>query len=131
VPSKKPPSSPASSRKASPAELPMRVLLDQIADKWSVLVLAELCHGPLRFNELKRRLVGVSQKSLTSCLRTLEKNGIVSRTILLATPIAVQYEITPLGRTLEGPFAALHAWTAEHLAEVQKARASYEQASEG
>jgi DNA-binding HxlR family transcriptional regulator len=109
----------------------MRVLLNQIADKWSVLVLAELCHGPLRFNELKRRLVGVSQKSLTSCLRTLEKNGIVSRTILLATPIAVQYEITPLGRTLEGPFAALHAWTAEYLAEVQRARAFYEQASAG
>jgi DNA-binding HxlR family transcriptional regulator len=126
VPSTKPRSSPAATSKESPAELPMRVLLNQIADKWSVLVLAELCHGPLRFNELKRRLVGVSQKSLTSCLRTLEKNGIVSRTMLLATPIAVQYEITPLGRTLEGPFAALHAWTAKHLAEVQRARASYE-----
>jgi DNA-binding HxlR family transcriptional regulator len=126
VPSTKPRSSPPVASRASLAELPMRVLLDQIADKWSVLVLAELCHGPLRFNELKRRLVGVSQKSLTSCLRTLEKNGIVSRTMLLAMPIAVQYEITPLGRTLEGPFAALHGWTAKHLAEVQRARALYE-----
>lgn len=123
--STKPNSLSAASSVESPAELPLRVLLDQIADKWSVLVLAELCHGPLSFNELKRRLVGVSQKSLTSCLRTLEKNGIVSRTILLAKPIAVQYQITSLGRTLEGPFAALHAWTAQHFDEVQRARASY------
>lgn len=107
-------------------DLPIRLLLDQIADKWSVLILGALCDGPLRFNELKRRLDGASQKMLAATLRSLEKNGIVRRQVLLAKPIAVEYEITKLGRTLEVPFAALYAWAAENVNEVELARARYE-----
>jgi len=107
-------------------DLPIRLLLDQIADKWSILILGALCHGPLRFNELKRRLDGTSQKMLAATLRSLEKNGIVRRQVLLAKPIAVEYEITQLGRTLEVPFAALYAWAAEHVSEVELARARYD-----
>lgn len=107
-------------------ELPIRLLLDQIADKWSILILDALCHGPLRFNELKRRLDGTSQKMLSTTLRSLERNGIVERRVLLAKPIAVEYEITKLGRTLEVPFAALHKWATENVKEVQSARSTYE-----
>jgi DNA-binding HxlR family transcriptional regulator len=115
-------------RVARPAmvDIPIRVLLDQIADKWSVLILGALCHGPLRFNELKRRLDGISQKALAAALKTLEKNGIVSRKVLVQSPIAVEYEITKLGRTLEAPFAALHAWAEKHSKRVAEARESYD-----
>ena len=109
----------------APPDIPIRALLDQIADKWSVLILGALCDRPLRFNELKRSLDGISQKTLAAALKTLEKNGIVSRRVLLQSPIAVEYEITKLGRTLEAPFAALHAWAEKHSKQVAHARESY------
>ena len=103
-----------------------RLLLDQIADKWSVLVLAALCDGPLRFNAIKRALDTITQKALTECLRRLERNGLVSRQVINASPIAVQYEITPLGRTLKEPVAALRAWTVNFLPQVEKAQARFD-----
>lgn len=103
-----------------------RLLLDQIADKWSVLILAALCDGPMRFNAVKRVLDGVTQKALTECLRRLERNGIVSRQVITTSPIAVEYTITPLGRTLEAPFASLRAWTLNYLPEVEKAQARFD-----
>lgn len=112
--------------KVAAARQGSRLLLDQIADKWSVLVLAALCDGPMRFNSVKRALDGITQKALTECLRRLERNGIVSRQVITASPIAVQYGITPLGRTLEAPFASLHAWTVNHLPEVQRAQARFD-----
>lgn len=102
-----------------------RLLLDEIASKWSILVLGALCDGPLRFNELKRRLDGVTQKALTQCLRRLEANGIIERRIISLSPIAVAYEISTLGRTLEAPLRALHTWTVQHRAEVILARERY------
>jgi DNA-binding HxlR family transcriptional regulator len=125
--STKKPIRPASGVSAASPDIPIRLLLDQIADKWSVLILGALCHGPLRFNELKRRLDGASQKPLAATLKSLEKNGIVSRKVLTQSPIAVEYEITKLGRTLEAPFAALHAWAASHLDQVARARNSFEE----
>ena len=111
--------------RSAESDIPIRVLLDQIADKWSVLILGALCNGPLRFNELKRRVDGVSQKALAATLKSLEMNGIVSRKVLPQSPIAVEYEITKLGRTLEAPFAALHAWAERHSKQVSQARESY------
>ncbi|MBX4863939.1 helix-turn-helix transcriptional regulator [Rhizobium sophorae] len=102
-----------------------RLLLDEIASKWTILVLGALCDGPLRFNELKRRLDGVTQKALTQCLRRLEANGIIERHIVSLSPIAVAYEISALGRTLEAPLRALHTWTLQHRAEVMQARERY------
>ena len=107
-------------------DCPHRLLLDQIADKWSVLILAALRAGPHRFNELKRRLDGVTQKALTQSLRRLERNGIVSRHVLATSPVAVEYAITPLGQTLKAPFEALYDWTILHLAAVEAARARFD-----
>ena len=105
---------------------PSRLLLEQIADKWSVLIIAVLKREPLRFNEIRRRIEGITQKSLTQALRRLERNGIVSRTVLPGSPIAVEYEVTALGRTLDKPFAALYAWTLNHLPQVEAARAAFD-----
>ncbi len=108
------------------ADCPSRLLLDQIADKWSVLILAALCAEPLRFNVIKRRLDGITQKALTQSLRRLERNGIVARRVITASPIAVEYSITPLGHTLKQPFQALYAWTVDYLPEVERARAAFD-----
>ncbi len=81
-------------------DCPSRLLFDQIADKWSMMVLTVLDRGPMRFNAVKRLLEGVSQKALTQCLRRLERNGLISRRVIPVSPVAVEYEITALGRTL-------------------------------
>ena len=105
-----------------------RLLLDQLADKWTILVLGAFCpvHHTLRFNELKRRVPGISQKTLTQCLRRLERNGILERHVVDAAPIAVTYTITPLGFSLREPVKVLQAWTETHQAEVQAAQARFD-----
>lgn len=108
------------------SDTPSRLLLDQVADRWSVQVLDALCQGPLRFNALRRRLDGVTQKSLSQCLRRLERNGIVERRVIASAPVAVEYRITPLGRTLDGPLGALYRWTVEHLEQVQRAQRDFD-----
>jgi DNA-binding HxlR family transcriptional regulator len=107
-------------------ECPSRLLFDQIADKWSMMVLSVLDAGPTRFNAIKRHLEGVTQKALTQCLRRLERNGLVLRRVVPVSPIAVEYELTPLGRSLQAPFKALHAWTLEHFEAVEIARLSFD-----
>ncbi|KRB79328.1 MarR family transcriptional regulator [Sphingomonas sp. Root710] len=109
------------------ADCPSRSLFDQIADKWSMMVLSVLDAGPMRFNSIRRHLEGVTQKALTQCLRRLERNGLISRRIIMASPIGVEYAITPLGCSLLGPFQALHAWTMEHLDEVGQARQAFDE----
>ncbi|WPN60728.1 helix-turn-helix domain-containing protein [Pseudomonas sp. P9_31] len=103
--------------------------LDQIADKWSMMVLAVLDEGPQRFNAVRRRFEGVTQKALTQCLRRLELNGLVSRQVISFSPVAVLYEITPLGRTLQQPFRELHKWTLAKLPEVEAARLQFDEAA--
>jgi DNA-binding HxlR family transcriptional regulator len=106
-----------------------RLLLDQIADRWSILVLGSICAagGSLRFNELRRRVSNIAQKTLTQCLRRLERNGIVDRRLIDGAPPGVEYVVTPLGRSLDKPFAALNAWTAENADAVRKAQAMYDE----
>lgn len=108
------------------ADCPSRLLFDQIADKWSMMILTVLDDGPLRFNAIKRRLEGVTQRALTQSLRRLERNGLVARRVLPVSPVAVEYEITPLGRTLQPPFKALYAWTRVNLPDVERARAAFD-----
>ena len=110
-------------------DCPSRLLFDQIADKWSMMVLTVLDGGPLRFNAIKRLLEGVTQKALTQCLRRLERNGLVSRRVVPLSPVAVEYGITELGRSLREPFKALYAWTVHHFAAVEDARARYDQSA--
>jgi DNA-binding HxlR family transcriptional regulator len=70
--------------------------------------------------------VGVTQKALTQCLRRLERNGIVTRRVVPASPIAVEYAITPLGRSVQKPLRTMYRWTTEHLAEVEQARSAFD-----
>ncbi|MDQ1308588.1 MAG: hypothetical protein QG671_4423 [Actinomycetota bacterium] len=99
-----------------------RELLGQVLDTWSVQVLEHLCERPLRFNGLRRAVPAVTQKSLTATLRRLERNGIVDRVVTSSRPVAVEYRITPLGKTLREPIDALLAWTTTHLPDVTAAR---------
>ena len=104
------------------ADCPSRLLLDELADKWSVLIFAALNDGPMRFNEIKRTLEGITQKALTQMLRRLERNGIVARRVVETSPIAVEYSMTTLGKSLKKPFKALYEWTLVNLPEVETAR---------
>lgn len=108
------------------AHCPHRVLLDQITDRWSVMVLTALHDQPLRFNAVKRLLGGVTQKVLTQSLRRLERNGLVARRVIPVSPVAVEYRITPLGRTVQPPIWAMYAWTVEHLGDVEQAREAFD-----
>jgi len=105
-----------------------RLLLDQIADRWSILVLSALfgAGGALRFNAIRREVQGVAQKTLTQCLRRLERNGIVERRLIDSAPPGVEYRVTPLGRTLVQPFAALSAWTSDHAGSVREAQRQFD-----
>ena len=107
-------------------DCPSRLLFEQIADKWSMMVLTVLDKGPLRFNAIKRLFEGIMQKALTQCLRRLERNGLLSRRVIPVSPVAVEYEITPLGRSLQTPFKALYGWTLAHLDEVEAARRTFD-----
>lgn len=104
----------------------VRPVLEQIAHKWSILVLTFLCEEPKRFNALKRRLDGITQKALTETLRRLERNGLVDRRVTTASPIAVVYSITPLGRTLQAPFLSLYDWALTHQGDLQDAQARFD-----
>ena len=108
------------------AECPSRKLLDRISDKWVTLVLCSLAEGPLRFSEISRTLAGVSQKMLTQTLRTLERDGLVTREVTASVPVRVDYELTDLGRSLLGPLAAMKAWAEQHMPQVQTAQAGYD-----
>ncbi|MCQ8828177.1 winged helix-turn-helix transcriptional regulator [Streptomyces malaysiensis] len=107
------------------ADCPSRPILDQIADKWSMMVMA-LLEQPMRFNELKRRLEGVTQRVLTQTLRRLERNGMIQRKVLPTSPVGVEYSLTALGESLREPFGHLYSWTVEHSEEIQNCRRAYD-----
>lgn len=115
---------------STPVELtisaPHHELLDQVLDKWSLAVLNELCDGPARFNGLRRAIPSVTQKSLTATLRKLERNGIVERELLSSRPVAVEYRITPLGKTLRPPIDVILEWANAQMPDIEKARARFD-----
>ncbi|WP_052191211.1 helix-turn-helix domain-containing protein [Luteibacter sp. 9133] len=102
-------------------------ILDQIANKWSVMILSVVCENPVRFNQLLRRLEGITHKALTEALRRLERNGLVARRVLPLSPVAVEYSITPLGRTLKDPFDALCIWASRHGHAMAQAQSDYDE----
>lgn len=108
------------------ADCPSRVLIEQLADKWSMMLLALLLQEPLRFNAIKRRLEGVTQRVLTQTLRKLERNGMLSRRIIPGSPPGVEYSITPLGRSLEKPVTALYDWTVAHVDAISAKQRAYD-----
>jgi len=104
----------------------MSDVLSRIGDKWSVMVVGQLSDGPVRFNTLKRDIGGISQRMLTLTLRNLERDGLVTRTMYPEIPPRVEYELTPLGRTLLPAINALWDWTVTHHADIVEARLDYD-----
>jgi DNA-binding HxlR family transcriptional regulator len=109
----------------------IRPILDRIADKWTILILTVLCPQPARFNEIKRRLNGITHKALADALKRLERNGLVTRTVLPTAPIGVVYTITPLGHSLRAPFEALCAWALAYGPDIEQAGSRYDQVKAG
>lgn len=105
-----------------------RSALDHITNKWAVLILTVLCPEPARFNELLRRLEGITHKALSEALKRLERNGLITRSVLTTSPIGVEYAITDLGHSLREPFQALYAWTLEYGPALEQARCEFDAA---
>src|SRR5438132_10216527 len=104
-------------------QCPSRLVLDRIADKWTALVIQILARGTMRYAQLQRAIGGISQKMLTQTLRSLERDGLVRRTVHPVIPPKVEYALTRLGRTLIEPLHALCRWSEKHLPELQANRA--------
>ena len=114
--------------KHTPANCRAREMLVRVADKWSMYVIHVLADaGPLRFSEIRRRVDGVSQRMLTVTLRGLERDGLVRRAMYPEVPPRVEYALTPLGATLRDIVGELIDWSGRHLAEVDRARARYDE----
>lgn len=109
---------------------PSRLVLDRIADKWTVLILGLLAGGPMRFNGLRRAVDGLSQKVLAQTLRRLERDGLVTRTAFATVPVTVEYALTPLGRTLAETVDALRLWAEANIQAVQAAQRAYDTRAE-
>jgi DNA-binding HxlR family transcriptional regulator len=105
---------------------PVSELLARIGDKWSVLIVSLLGGGPLRFSELRRKIDGISQKMLTTTLRSLERDGFVTRTVFPTVPPRVDYELTALGKDLLAPVGGLADWARANQARVDKARENFD-----
>lgn len=104
------------------AGCPSRTALQRIGDRWTALVVGVLAERPHRFGELRRRVDGVSQKMLTQTLRSLERDGLVTRSAFATVPVTVEYALTPLGETLIPVLAAIRDWAEGHVDEVLAAR---------
>ncbi|MCW7945662.1 HxlR family transcriptional regulator [Streptomyces hygroscopicus] len=109
------------------AQCPTRQLFATISDKWIGLVLAALADGSHRYGELGATVAGISQKMLTQTLRTLERDGLVTRTVTPSVPVRVDYQLTPLGESLMPVILAIKDWAETHMDEVLAARDGYDE----
>lgn len=108
------------------ADCPTRQVLDHVAGKWTGLVIGRLEGGTMRFSELLRQVGGISQKMLTQTLRQLERDGLVERTVFAQVPPRVEYELTPLGRSLAAAVGVIREWTEGNFDDVLAARERYD-----
>jgi DNA-binding HxlR family transcriptional regulator len=108
------------------ADCPTRQILDRIGDKWAVLILLLLRDGPVRFNQLRRAIEGISQKMLSQVLKSLERDGLIRRRAIATVPVTVEYSITPLGATLAGAVDPLRDWAERNRKEVSAAQRRYD-----
>ena len=115
---------------SSPTCRTISTLLSRIGDKWTVLVVQTLGDGSKRFNELRREIPSVSQRMLTLTLRNLERDGLVSRTVTPSIPPRVDYALTDLGHSLQGPICALSQWALDNVAEIHASQARYDMLQE-
>ena len=102
-------------------------ILGRVGDKWTVLVVVALRDQPQRFGALKRRVGGISQQMLTLTLKTLERDGMVTRTVRPTTPPQVSYELTELGRSLSNTVRQLAEWSISNLAAIHDSRQRYDE----
>jgi DNA-binding HxlR family transcriptional regulator len=107
-------------------DCPSRRLLDRIGDRWTVLIVVALDGGALRFGELAAQIEGISQKMLTQTLRSLERDGFVTRTAFAVVPPHVEYELTGLGRSLQQQVRALEQWAIENMDAVTTRQREYD-----
>ncbi|HEY1640970.1 MAG TPA: helix-turn-helix domain-containing protein [Streptosporangiaceae bacterium] len=112
------------------ADCPARKVVGRISDKWVTLVLCALAPGPQRYSDLGRIIAGVSQKMLTQTLRSLERDGMVSRTVTPSVPVRVDYCLTPVGASLLPVVEAMKAWAEAHIEQIECARAAYDRTGE-
>lgn len=111
---------------AEPGLSVFRSILDRVGDTWSLLVIGMLQPGPQRFTELLRSIPGISRRMLTLTLRQLERDGLVARAAFAENPPRVEYRVTALGESINGPVLALASWVAEHGQQIVQHRASYD-----
>ncbi|MBN6519579.1 winged helix-turn-helix transcriptional regulator [Acinetobacter pittii] len=105
-------------------------VLARVGEKWSILIVMTLASRSHRFSEIKRSINGISQRMLTLCLRGLERDGLVKRTVYPVVPPHVEYELTPLGHSLTEPVIALGQWAQQHIADIDAARAAFDAAQD-
>jgi DNA-binding HxlR family transcriptional regulator len=110
------------------AACPTRKLLDRISDKWVCLLLNALAGGTQRYSDLSRVVAGVSQKMLTQTLRSLERDGLITRTVTPSVPVRVDYALTPLGTSLMPVMRAIKQWAEANIEHVEAARTAYDAA---
>jgi DNA-binding HxlR family transcriptional regulator len=104
----------------------LRGILDRICNKWTLLVVATLDQGTLRFTDLHQQIPGISQRMLTLTVRQLERDGLISRTVHAEVPPRVEYALTAVGKSLIPPALALAGWAIEHVPHIEASRAAYE-----
>lgn len=105
---------------------PTRMTLNRIADKWTVMIVGRLARDTLRFGELRREILGISQKMLTQTLRGLERDGLVSRQVFATIPPKVEYSLTPLGRTLIKVLEQIRGWAEGNIEAVLAAQKAFD-----
>lgn len=106
-------------------------LLAQLGDKWTVRVVITLLGERRRFNDIKRRVAGISQQMLARTLKHLERDGLAARTVHATSPVQVDYALTPLGESLAQPLHQLAAWAIDHRAAIRDHRLRYDDAATG
>lgn len=105
---------------------PTRQVLDRLADKWALLILDRLRHEPVRFNQLRRDVKGISQKVLSQTLKKLERDGLLSRSAFATVPVTVEYALTDLGQSLIETVSTFAHWAERHMDTVLLAQAKYD-----
>jgi DNA-binding HxlR family transcriptional regulator len=106
----------------------VREIIERVADKWTMLILEVLEeHGTMRFTRLGTLVQGISQKMLTKTVRQMESDGLVKRTVYPVIPPRVEYQLTPLGRSLGAAFCGVWIWAEAHHDEITRARRAFEQ----
>lgn len=111
------------------ATCPTHQVMGVLATKWVALVMSRLMDGPCRFAELQRAIPSISPKVLTQVLRTMERDGLVTRTVTAQVPVRVDYELSPLGEDLAPLLRAIKSWSESRIGDIQEARAAYDSRS--